>query len=101
MKSLTTYALAAAWLLAATAVATNAAPAQSFVPVRGPNMHVAAEAIEGVAIPGTELARDAADLVRGAEGDLLYEHSTRVFLWAALAGRHRGLQASLCGVDVP
>lgn len=40
----------------------------------------------------TRLARDAAQLVGEAEGELLFEHSTRVFLWAALAGRHKGVQ---------
>lgn len=53
MKSLATYAVAVAvaWLLAATAVTTPAAPAQSSVPASGANPQLAAAAIEGVAIP--------------------------------------------------
>ncbi|MGO4139292.1 HD domain-containing protein [Rhizobium brockwellii] len=42
-------------------------------------------------IPDTELTRDATRLVREAEGDFLFEHSVRVYLWAALAGRRKGL----------
>ena len=42
-------------------------------------------------IPDTELTRDATRLVREAEGDFLFEHSVRVYQWAALAGRRKGL----------
>jgi hypothetical protein len=45
-----------------------------------------------VSIPDSQLARDAAQLVRDTESELLFEHSTRVYLWAALAGRRRGLR---------
>ena len=92
MKSLATYTLAVAWLLTATAVTTNAAPAQSPAPGGDRKLQLTAMANDGVAVPDTRLARDAAKLVREAEGDLLFEHSTRVFLWAALAARHKGFQ---------
>jgi hypothetical protein len=36
-------------------------------------------------------ARDAAALIRDREGELLFQHSTRVYYWAALAGRRKGL----------
>jgi hypothetical protein len=37
------------------------------------------------------LARDAAKLIRDTEGDFLFQHSTRVYCWAALAGKRKGL----------
>ncbi|WP_254514571.1 HD domain-containing protein [Novosphingobium sp. G106] len=45
-----------------------------------------------VAIPASPLARDAAEAVRSAEGEFLYQHSVRVYYWAALAGRRKGLK---------
>ncbi|MFC4945202.1 HD domain-containing protein [Pseudonocardia sp. GCM10023141] len=49
------------------------------------------ETIAGVEIPDTELARDATELVRKAAPPLLYDHSRRVFLFASLKGRFRGI----------
>jgi HD superfamily phosphodiesterase len=37
------------------------------------------------------LARDAAQVVRDTEGDFLFQHSLRVYYWAALAGKRKGL----------
>ena len=48
--------------------------------------------IAGIAIPDSLLARAATQLVRDTETDLLYHHSRRVFLWAALTGHRRQLQ---------
>jgi HD superfamily phosphodiesterase len=50
-----------------------------------------AETVAGVEIPSSRLAREATDLVRAAEGDLLFDHSRRTFLFGALQGRHMGL----------
>ena len=47
--------------------------------------------VTGVKIPDSQLARDAAQAIRDAEGELLFEHSTRVYYWAALAGNRRNL----------
>lgn len=47
--------------------------------------------VPGIGIPDSRLARDAATLVRDAEGDFLYQHSLRVYYWAALAGKRKGL----------
>jgi HD superfamily phosphodiesterase len=44
-----------------------------------------------IAIPDTRLARDAAELIRGAEPDLLYHHSLRVYAFGVLQGERRGL----------
>src|ERR1700759_2991751 len=45
----------------------------------------------GVTIPDTKLAREATELVREATTDLIYNHSRRVFWFASLQGRNRGL----------
>jgi hypothetical protein len=41
-------------------------------------------------VPDSKLAREATELVRDCESDLLFHHSIRVFLWGTLRGRHRG-----------
>jgi HD superfamily phosphodiesterase len=55
----------------------------------------AADPIAGVVIPDTELVREITAFIRGAEDDLLFDHSRRVFLFGALQGRRRGLQPDL------
>ena len=42
------------------------------------------------AIPDSRIAREATDLIRGIESDLLYYHSLRVYSWGALRGALRG-----------
>jgi hypothetical protein len=49
-------------------------------------------AIAGIKIPDSALARDATELVREIESDLLYHHSLRVFVFGSLQGRRRGLR---------
>jgi HD superfamily phosphodiesterase len=44
------------------------------------------------AIPDSRIARDATDLIRSVESDLLYHHSLRVYLWGAMCGALRGLR---------
>jgi HD superfamily phosphodiesterase len=44
-----------------------------------------------VAIPDSSLARDATELIRSAESDLLYHHSLRVYSFGALQGDRLGL----------
>ena len=53
------------------------------------------ETIAGIAVPDTELVRKTTALIRGAENDLLFDHSRRVFVFGALQGRRRGLQPNL------
>src|ERR1700732_2579193 len=48
--------------------------------------------VEGVGIPDSKLAREVTDLVRDTETPLLFHHSSRVYYFGALAGRHRGLK---------
>jgi hypothetical protein len=45
-----------------------------------------------IKVPDSKLAREITDVVRAAESDLLFNHSSRVYLFAALAGKRRGLK---------
>jgi hypothetical protein len=47
--------------------------------------------ISGISAPDSKLARNAAQIIRDSEGDLLFQHSMRVYYWAALAGKRKGL----------
>jgi hypothetical protein len=47
--------------------------------------------VEGIRIPDTSLAREITQLVRDIESALLFHHSSRVYYWAALAGKRRDL----------
>ena len=47
--------------------------------------------IDGISIPDSKLAREITELVRDTESDLLFNHSSRVYYWGALAGKRRGL----------
>jgi HD superfamily phosphodiesterase len=44
-----------------------------------------------IELPTSKLAREAAQMVRSAEGEMLFQHSMRVYFWAALAGKRKGL----------
>src|SRR5205085_6943843 len=48
--------------------------------------------VEGVAIPDSKLARAITEVVRDTETPLLFNHSSRVYYFGALAGKHRGLK---------
>ena len=48
--------------------------------------------INGISIPDGALARDVTQLVRDTEPALLFHHSSRVYYFGALAGKHRGLR---------
>jgi hypothetical protein len=47
--------------------------------------------ISGIRIPDSKLAQEATQFIRDTESEFLFEHSTRVYLWGALAGERRGL----------
>jgi hypothetical protein len=47
--------------------------------------------IAGVAIPDSKLAREVTELIRDTEPPLLFHHSTRVYLFGALAGMRKEL----------
>jgi HD superfamily phosphodiesterase len=46
----------------------------------------------GVRVPDSKLAREITELVRDTESPLLFHHSSRVYYWAALAGKRRQLK---------
>jgi HD domain len=48
-------------------------------------------AVSPVAVPDSPLARDATELIRSVEPDLLYNHSLRVYAFGALQGARQGL----------
>ena len=48
--------------------------------------------LEGAAIPDSKLAREITEVVRDTETPLLFHHSSRVYYFGALAGKHRGLK---------
>ena len=45
-----------------------------------------------MSVPDSRLARDATELIRSIEPDLLYNHSLRVYSFGALQGERRGLR---------
>ena len=48
--------------------------------------------VSGVTVPDSTLAREATELVRDTESPLLFNHSTRVYYFGALAGKRQGLE---------
>src|SRR4051794_11278458 len=48
--------------------------------------------IDGVAVPDSSMANEVTELVRDTASPLLFNHSSRVYYFAALAGRERQLQ---------
>ena len=50
--------------------------------------------IHGVTIPDTKLGRAVTEFVRDTETDLLFNHSSRVYFFGAIAGRQRGLSVN-------
>ena len=48
--------------------------------------------IGGVRVPDSRLAREIRDFVLDVETELLFNHSSRVYFFGALAGKRRGLQ---------
>ncbi|ESY94341.1 HD domain-containing protein [Mesorhizobium sp. LNHC209A00] len=47
--------------------------------------------ISGINIPDSKMAREVTQFIRDTESDFLFRHSTRVYFWAALAGRQKDL----------
>lgn len=48
--------------------------------------------IEGVSIPDSKLAAEVTEIVRDTVSPLLFHHSSRVYYFGALAGKHRQLR---------
>jgi hypothetical protein len=49
------------------------------------------QSVGGISIPDTKLAQEIAEFIRGTETELLFNHSSRVYYFAAIAGKRRGL----------
>jgi hypothetical protein len=52
---------------------------------------VATSDIADVNIPDSQMAREVTQFIRDTEGELLFGHSARVYLWAALTGKRKQL----------
>jgi HD superfamily phosphodiesterase len=48
--------------------------------------------LAGIKIPDSNMARELTQLIRDTESELLFHHSTRVYLFGALTGQRRGLK---------
>jgi hypothetical protein len=48
--------------------------------------------VQGVSVPDSKLAREITELVRDTVSPLLFHHSSRVYFFGALAGKHRNLR---------
>jgi HD superfamily phosphodiesterase len=48
--------------------------------------------ISGISIPDSTLANEITEFIRDTESTLLFNHSSRVYYFGALAGQHRGLK---------
>jgi hypothetical protein len=48
--------------------------------------------IDGITMPDSKMARDLTQMIRDREPDLLFHHSTRVYLFGALTGQRKGLK---------
>jgi HD superfamily phosphodiesterase len=55
--------------------------------VQAPSLTLAS----GVTIPDSKMAREVTELVRDTENSLLFNHSSRVYYFAATAGKRKGL----------
>ena len=50
--------------------------------------------VDGIKVPDSGLGRTITEFVRDTESELLFNHSSRVYLFGAIAGRQRGLAFS-------
>ena len=48
--------------------------------------------ISGIAVPNSKLANEITEFIRDTESTLLFNHSSRVYYFGALAGQRRGLK---------
>ncbi|HEX4664538.1 MAG TPA: HD domain-containing protein, partial [Terriglobales bacterium] len=48
--------------------------------------------ISGISIPDSKLANEITEFIRDTESTLLFNHSSRVYYFGALAGQRRGLK---------
>jgi len=48
--------------------------------------------VSGISVPDSKLANEITEFIRDTESSLLFNHSTRVYYFGALAGQRRGLK---------
>src|ERR1700692_3699678 len=48
--------------------------------------------ISGISVPNSKLANEITEFIRDTESSLLFNHSSRVYYFGALAGQRRGLK---------
>jgi hypothetical protein len=53
---------------------------------------ISGKSIADVQIPETKLAREITEFIRDTENELLFNHSSRVYYFGAIAGKQRGLK---------
>jgi hypothetical protein len=54
--------------------------------------HTSVKSISGVSIPDSQLAREIKEFIRDTETELLFNHSSRVYYFGAIAGKQRELE---------
>ena len=54
--------------------------------------HTSVKSITGISIPDTQLAREIKEFIRDTETELLFNHSSRVYYFGAVAGKQRSLK---------
>lgn len=81
---------ALAFVVAGLALAPSSR-AETVTPSANKPVSNASDEISGIRVPDSKMARDAARIIRESEGDLLFQHSMRVYYWAALAGKRKNL----------
>lgn len=54
--------------------------------------HTSVKSISGVSIPDTQLALEIKEFIRDTETELLFNHSSRVYYFGAIAGKQRGFE---------
>ena len=91
IRTIFTAACAALALVVAGTVWAPDGQAETLAPQSDQSVPNALDEVTGIRIPDSKLARDAAQLIRDTDGELLFQHSTRVYYWAALAGKRKGL----------
>jgi len=91
MKLRTTLTCAAVALVVAGSAWAPTSQAETVKPSIAEAVSSAIDEVSGIKVPDCKLARDAAQVIRDGEGDLLFQHSMRVYYWAALAGNRKGL----------
>src|ERR1700738_3354490 len=54
--------------------------------------HASVKSISDVSVPDTKLVQEITEFIRDTETELLFNHSSRVYYFGALAGKQRGLK---------